>query len=141
MNLMDVLEAKRKELADIQLREESLKEDMQALERVIGMSPVSEGMVANSDINRDEIPVLPLASTLPNKISGMSFGKFLKQFCFENALSNNELGNLLGVSGASIGNWIKGKSRITESKKQEIAQRLQELSGNEFRAQEIVALI
>ena len=66
MNLMDVLEAKRMELADIQLKEESLKEDIQALERVIGMSPDSGGILTNSDINQRE--TISPVETYPDRL-------------------------------------------------------------------------
>ena len=137
MNLMDVLEAKRMELADIQLKEESLKEDIQALERVIGMSPDSGGILTNSDINQRE--TISPVETYSDRLSGISFSKFIEQFCFENGLSRSELASLIGVSPTAVNNWVGGKG-ITNKHKLSVAQKLQELSGNEYRAQEIVAL-
>ena len=83
------------------------------------------------------------APTISNsKLAGYkTFSKFLSQFQFEQGLNDKDLGELLGVSGVCVRNWMDGKSNVRVTLRPEIAKKIQELSGNEYKANDIVALM
>ena len=66
-----------------------------------------------------------------------TFSKFLSQFQFENGLSQKEMGDLLGTSGQSVGQWMHG-CVPSSSKRQHIADTIHSISS--YRTDDIMAL-
>lgn len=69
-----------------------------------------------------------------------TFGKFLRQFMFENALTRKDLASLLGVTPPAVTYWCERKNIPTVKHQEEIARRISDMSGNQYRASEILAL-
>lgn len=70
-----------------------------------------------------------------------SFGKFLHQFMFDNGLSDKGASNLLNVTPTTIANWKAGKTKPRGCSAMDIANKLQELSANEYRSADIQSLM
>lgn len=69
-----------------------------------------------------------------------TFGKFLRQFMFENALTRKDLASLLGVTPPAVTHWCERKNLPTVKHQEEIARRISDMSGNQYRATDILAL-
>ena len=68
------------------------------------------------------------------------FAKFLTQFLFENGLSKKEFADLMGVTPSAVTHWADGSS-VPKKKAEDIARKIQDLSGNSVKAADVIRLI
>ena len=144
MTLQEILNQKIDELTELESRIKQVKGDIAAIQRVMDMGislggdePAVTEMKETVDslISQVNIPAPTPQRTLKDMYG--SFGKFLTQFLFENGLSQKEMGDLLGTSGQSVGQWMHG-CVPSSSKRQHIADTIHSISS--YRTDDIMAL-
>lgn len=71
----------------------------------------------------------------------ISFPDYLRQFQQKEKMSFAEIGELLGVSDATIYNWVNGTRKPVERIKYIVANKLAELSGGVYKPEDIVRMM
>ena len=132
MELRDLLEMRKRRVRELDKERAELMEDISAIERVLAMA---------DEPTVEVVQPKTLVSTKDLKATYGTFSKFLTQFMFENAVSATDMGPLLGATSASVSNWAAGRNVPSEAKAKAIADKLQDLSSNEFHSGEIMGLI
>lgn len=142
MDLKELLEKKKAELATLEGRIKQISEDIEAIQRVMDMdiSPDDDALT-NTDIHQGVEDAITYSSqespSMTLKEIYGNFGKFLTQFCFENGLTQKEMGDLLGASSQSVGQWMHG-ILPAPVKRERIADTIHSISS--YRASDIMTL-
>ena len=141
MNLKELLEKKKAELATLEGRIKQISEDIEAIQRVMDMDISPDDAITNTAIQQEREKAITCVSQASTSVTLKeiygNFGKFLTQFCFENGLSQKEMGDLLGASSQSVGQWMHG-CMPAPGKRERIADTIDSISS--YRAKDIMTL-
>ena len=134
MTLRQLLEERKAAITTLQKRIKEIQEEVSAIEKVLTISDLDECETT-----------LPPPITISDKGKGITemysgFSQFLSQFLFENGLTRKDFAELVGVTPTSVSNWIKG-SHVQKQKVEDIARKIQDLSGNEYQTADVMRLI
>ena len=131
MTLRQILAGKKSEVTELQKQIEKLNGEISAIEKVLTIPRLDDAEPGSVPKRTDDGLI---------KTYG-TFAKFIKQFMIDNGISHSDFAKLLNVASSTVSWWASGRALPRRGACAKIAEKIQDLSANEYTSEEIFRLM